>query len=88
MIARNVTSSAATALGYGLAVSRAVGRNSRALRIARLAEQPVRLVLGAAIDPADLRTLARAGLVDLTTSGRSIAAYQLTDAGRTLAARL
>ncbi len=88
MNARNVTSAAATRLGYGLAVSRAVGRNAAALRIARLAEAPVKPILGAAIEVADLRTLSKAGLVALAFEGRRVAAYELTDAGRTLAGRL
>ena len=93
MIARNVVSSAAIAAGHSLAVARAVGRNAAALRAAnRLAH--VAPIGDTEIGPADLRTLARAELLDLSEVpvGRSrrriILAYRLTAAGRALAARL
>lgn len=87
MIARNVVSTAATAAGYSLAVARAVGRNAAALRAANLLAH-VAPIDDTAIEPGDLRKLARAGLLELSTVSRKIIAYRLTGAGRNLACRL
>lgn len=88
MIARNVTSSAATALGYGLAVARAVGRNSAALRKAAARPDGVGVAGEAGVPAADLRTLGAAGLVELEFAGRRIAGWRVTSAGRALAGRM
>jgi len=72
----------AAALGYGLGVARAVGRNVATLRAARTG--PVTVEGGAK----DVRTLESAGLVEVLTWGRSSFSFSLTDAGRTLAGKL
>ncbi len=92
MIARNVVSSAATAQGYGLAVARAVGRNSASLRRAAARVDGVGVIrLGttdARVPTADLKTLAAAGLIALDMAGRHVTGWRITEAGRALAARL
>ncbi len=92
MIARNVVSSTATRLGYGLATARAVGRNAAALRRAAATADGVgALRLGTDDTPipaADLKALAAADLIGLDMAGRRIADWRLTDRGRALAAQL
>lgn len=80
MNAPNIVNAAAISAGYGLAVARAVGRNSAVLRAA-LADR--RNELGEGIAPSDRRTLTDADLLSGTRQHTF-----LTDAGRTLAARL
>jgi hypothetical protein len=93
MIATNTMSAAAVAAGHSLGVARAVGRNVRALRATNALSGAVAPIGDAAIEPADLRKLAAAGLVELaerpiSRTRQAIISYSLTAAGRALAARL